>query len=67
MNPLFDPLTGTSEQAISKDVGLQAGFEQNAAAQAEIDNRKRARLAEFAGGGQVSTTAAGAVGAGSAR
>ncbi len=64
---IFNPLVGTSENAISRDTAIGATFGANAQDQAEIDARQRARLATFAGGGGVATTQTGATGAGAAR
>lgn len=66
-NELYTGLVGSGESNIGKDVVLGAGFDQNAADQAIIDQRKRQRLATFSGGGQVATSQQGAVGAGTAR
>lgn len=67
LNPLFNPLQGTTETGIGTDVALGAAFNQNAQDQAAIAQRKAQRLADYQGGGQVGTTTAGAVGAGTAR
>ncbi len=64
---VYNPLVGSGETAIGKDVAIGAGFGQNAQDQAIIDQRKRARLAQFGGGGGVATTQQGASGAGTAQ
>lgn len=64
---LFTPLVGNQgETAIGTDTALAAEFDQNAAAQATIDARKRGRIAPFVGGGAVATSQRGAIGAGRA-
>jgi len=67
LNGLYDPLVGSGETQIGKDVAIGAVFGQNAQDQQVLEARKQKRLAEFAAGGQVATTQQGAVGAGTAR
>lgn len=66
-NEWWTPLVGNQgEQAISKDVAIGAQFENNAADQSIINQRKGSRISPFAGGGGVAQNQRGAVGAGKA-
>ena len=65
-NPLFNPLTGTTEGAISTDTALNAQFNQNADDQRTIQQRQDERLAAFKGSDQFAQGKTGAAGIGTA-
>lgn len=61
---LFGALPGTAEDTIDQQTQLGAEFAGNANAQRRIENRQRARVAEFQGGGDFAQTQGGIVGLG---
>lgn len=65
--PLFGPLPGTAETRIGLDTAVGATFAGNAQDQAEIEKRRRERLAQFGGGNQFLSTNGGFTGVGTAQ